>query len=416
MVSVLVFVISAWVLMLPAHAQEVLLPSIEPTLTTAQPDACGAPCERTAALNRNILAVSRVTPLAPAGEVSTYMKRDGAWNETALIANPAPCVAPPSSPDPLPCFQSLFGSDLALSGRDLFASVDPSPTQPGAVYVLRLVGSQWQQLQKLELTTPRAVPQSLRVSAIEAAGPTVAFGISFTALVNGENRSIAAVHVFERARNGHYRRSAILSPQDAQGTDFGAALAIHGHTLVVGASSAADMTGAAYVFNRSKHGWQLQQKLSPSFSGGQSFGQAVAISHGTIAIGAPGYFDTIDVSAGLVYVYQRFGRSWLESEVLHDPIVMAEPGATNRRFFGTALALRSARLMVGVGAGRPLPEEDPLTLLFERTPGGWQPVAGFSPHDVPARVQLSRDTALIVGAQLRFGNQTYVYDLPRFSP
>jgi hypothetical protein len=415
----LVFVVSAWVLMMPAHAQEVLLPSIGPTLTTAQPDACGAPCERTAALTRNILAVSRMTPLAPAGEVAIYMRRDGAWSETALIASPAPCVVPPSSPgqDPLPCQQPLFGSDLALSRRDLFASVDPNLTQPGAVYVLRLVGDQWQQLQKLEFPTPGAIPQSLRISAIEAAGHTVAVGISFTALANGESRSSAAVHVFERARNGHYRRSAILSPEDAQSTDFGAALAIRGHTLVVGAASATEMTGAAYVFNRKKHGWQLQQKLSPSFSGAQSFGRAVAVGHGTIAIGAPDYFDTADVSAGLVYVYQHSGGSWLETEVLHDPIVLAEPGATNRRFFGTTLALQSKRLMVGVSAGRPLEEEDPLTLLFERMPEGWHPVAGFSPHDVPVLMQLSRDTALIVGAQLRFGNQTYVYDdLPRFSP
>jgi hypothetical protein len=414
MIRTLALMISFWALTTPAHAQDGLLPSIGPALTTAQPAECNAPCEQTAALHRNILAVSRITPLAPAGEVAIYTRQEGTWNETALIASPGPCVAPPTPPgeDPVPCSDPVFGLDLALRGSYLFASVEPTSEQPGAVHVLRLVDDEWQPLQKLQFHADGLVPQSLQVSAIEAGARTLAVGISFVAVVDGVSRSSTAVHVFERTNSGRYRRAAVLSPADAQGTDFGSALAIRGDTLVVGAPSAANSTGAAYVFHRGQQGWRLNQKLSPSLPGAQSFGRAVAVSHGTIAIGAPSYFDTIDVSGGLVYLYQSPSGSWQETEVLRDPLTLEEPSQTNRRFFGTTLALQGARLMVGVGAGRPVPEEQPLTLLFQQTTAGWQPAAGFSPHVLPVRTQLSRDTALIVGAELRFGNQTYVYDLP----
>jgi hypothetical protein len=355
-----------------------------------------------AALHADILAVSRTTPLAPAGEVAIYLRQAGAWNETALIAAP--------EPDP------TFGLDLAVHDGDLFASIEPTSEQPGAVYVFRLVGTQWQQQRKLELPVSGAIPQSLQVSAIEAADGVVAVAISFVTVVDGVNRSGRAVHVFERAKNGRYRRTAVLAPADAQDSDFGASLAVSGDTLVVGTPFATEPTGVAYVFHRVKHGWRLQQKLLPSLSGAQSFGSAVAVSNDVIAVGAPSYFDTIDVSGGLVYLYQSVGGSWQETQILRDPTPLSEPSATNRRFFGTRLALEGSRLMVGVGAGRPVPEEQPLSLLFESMPEGWQPVAGFSPHVVPVRTQLSGDTALVLGAELNFGNQTYVYDLPPLSP
>lgn len=396
------FVISAWLLTAAAQAQEVLLPSINPTLATQLPAACNAPCERMAALHADLLAVSRMTPLAPAGEVAIYMRQSGAWSEAALLAAPDPDRA--------------FGLDLALRDGDLFASVEPTSEQPGAVYVFRRVGEQWQQQQNLELRVPGAIPQSLQISAIEATSGAVAVGISFVTVVNAESRSGSAVHVFERAKNGRYRRTAVLAPTDAQDSDFGSALALGGNTLVVGTPFATEPTGVAYVFRRGKHGWRFQQKLLPSLPGAQSFGGAVAVSNDVIAIGAPSYFDTIDVSGGLVYLYQSAGGVWQETQILRDPTLLTEPSETNRRFFGTRLALQGSRLMVGVGAGRPVPEEQPLSLLFQLMPEGWQPVAGFSPHVVPVRTQLANETALVLGAELNFGNQTYVYDLPQFSP
>lgn len=386
-----ILVISAWLLTAPAQAQEVL-PSIGPTLQTELPAACNAPCERMAALQGDILAVSRETPLAPDGEVAIYTRQDGTWNETALIA------APGANPG--------FGLHLAVLDGDLFASVEPTSEQPGAVYVFRRVGAQWQQQQKLALPAPAASPQSLRISSIEAASGTVAVGTSFD----------SEVVVFERSKHGRYRRTAILAPEDVQESDFGSALALSSDTLVVGTPFGIEPTGAAYVFHRGKHGWRLQQKLLPSLSGAQAYGTAVAVSGDFIAIGAPNYFDTIDVSGGLVYVYQIAGGSWQETQILRDPTPLEEPSQTNRRFFGTTLALQGNRLMAGVSAGRPLPEEQPFTLLFEQKPEGWQPAAGFSPYAPPVRTQLSNDTALVLGAELRFGNQTYVYDLPQLLP
>ena len=100
----------------------------------------------------------------------------------------------------------------------------------------------------------------------------------------------------------------------AGGDSFGQAVAISGDTAVVGAGSAdvdgkADQ-GAAYVFVRSGTTWSQQSRLTSSDGAEyQNFGYAVAVSADTVAIGAQ----------DAAYVFVRDGATWTEQAKLTAP-------------------------------------------------------------------------------------------------
>jgi hypothetical protein len=135
-----------------------------------------------------------------------------------------------------------------------------------------------------------------------------------------------------------------ITAEDGQADDgFGAAVAMSGDTLVVGAPGAAD-AGAAYVFTRCGGSWTLQQKLSPDPTSGSpvEFGASVAISGDTIAVGDPhGSYTFLD--GGAVYVFVRNGGTWSQQTLLE--------GQDDLQTFGWSLSLDGDTLAVGAPYG-----------------------------------------------------------------
>ena len=135
------------------------------------------------------------------------------------------------------------------------------------------------------------------------------------------------------------------------------------------------------------------------------------MSDQTIAVGAPAAsFENFQ--SGRVYIYQRWGGEWTETQILRDPLRLQDPGPNNLRYFGTELSLHGRRLMVGIDPSYPLLDEQALTLLFQRKQWQWRPVAEFRPFNQPSRIELSGRSAVISTAGVRFGNTTHIYDLP----
>lgn len=147
---------------------------------------------------------------------------------------------------------------------------------------------------------------------------------------------------------------------------FGAALAISGDTLVVGAphedgglgfgaapgDNSVDNAGAAYVYIRSGNSWVYDAYLkAPVPDANDRFGLSVAIRGDVIAVGSPmedGAWsgltaDQNDDSApdsGAVYVFRRINGEWAEPEYIKDSF----PGEGDQ--FGSALALSESFLAV----------------------------------------------------------------------
>ena len=114
-----------------------------------------------------------------------------------------------------------------------------------------------------------------------------------------------------------------LVASDAEAGDvFGRvanSLALSGGTAVIGAylsDDAGTSSGSAYIFVDDGTGWAQQAKLTASDAAQNDlFGQAVAISGDTVAIGS--FFDDDRGShSGSIYVYERSGGTWPETAKL----------------------------------------------------------------------------------------------------
>ena len=176
-----------------------------------------------------------------------------------------------------------------------------------------------------------------------------------------------AAYVFVRI-GGIWEPQAYLKASDVYyGDQFGAAVAISGDTIVIGApredsgatgvngdrfSTAAPVSGAAYVFVRRGGTWTEQAYLKASNTGrGDSFGRAVAIDGDTVAIGAPwedsnatgiggdGSDDSLPF-AGAVYVFHRIGTTWGQQAYLK----ASNTGGGDR--FGMSVAISGDRVIV----------------------------------------------------------------------
>jgi hypothetical protein len=106
-----------------------------------------------------------------------------------------------------------------------------------------------------------------------------------------------SAHVFERDASGEWTRVAVLKASDAQPFDeFGCSVDVDGDLIVVGAhledTGAIVSTGAAYVFGRDQGGpgaWgEVTKLVEPLFQAQAEFGAAVAVDGKTILVGAPG--------------------------------------------------------------------------------------------------------------------------------
>jgi hypothetical protein len=142
-----------------------------------------------------------------------------------------------------------------------------------------------------------------------------------------------------------------LTPDELDGEEFGAAMAISGDTLVVGAPKTAVRigetrfveAGLAYVFIRDGSEWVQQAKLYPDDAQPlDAFGHSVAISGDTIVIGTRfrDYGLPHEV-AGRAYVFQREGMTWTQQAQLTASDHAAED------YFGTAVAINGDTVAIG---------------------------------------------------------------------
>jgi hypothetical protein len=119
---------------------------------------------------------------------------------------------------------------------------------------------------------------------------------------------------------------------------YGYSLAIGLDLAVVGAQN--DGAGSVYVFEYDGS-WTEVAKLTGSLSDAtDQFGAALATDGTRIFVGAPYYTGTSSMQ-GIVYVFDKSGGSWAETDYFTATIPVASSG------FGASLSLSSGRLAVG---------------------------------------------------------------------
>ncbi|TMQ19257.1 MAG: integrin [Deltaproteobacteria bacterium] len=287
-----------------------------------------------------------------------------------------------------------FGWSIGLSGDTLAvgaigeASSEPgingnqgdnSAPSSGAVYVFVRQGAAWNQQAYIKASNAERADQfgwsiALANDTLVVGAPGEASSATGVDPVGGPANNTAAeagaVYVFGRT-GATWRQQNYLKASNTEASDgFGAAVALSGDTLAVGATgeasrvggvnavngqsnNAAPRAGAVYVFTRAGASWSQQVYLKASSPGtNDTFGFALALSGDTLAAGAIGEAsaavgvdgnegDNSLPNAGAVYVFTRAGATWRQQAYLK----ASNTGVDDH--FGWSLALSGDALLVG---------------------------------------------------------------------
>jgi hypothetical protein len=186
-----------------------------------------------------------------------------------------------------------FGYAIALSGNTLLVlgePIDASGLLGHFGYVFVRSGSAWTQQAKL-------VPSDL--------ADTSSGSFNFSIALDGTTAALAStngVYVFTQSGSTWTQVQKLVPPSGAPA--FGMSVSLSGNTMVVGGYDVDVSKGAVYVYGRSNGTWIAGPVLT---SGAQTdfyaYGPSVAVSQGTVAVGAA-FAGSDDNGAAYLYACQ----------------------------------------------------------------------------------------------------------------
>ena len=192
-----------------------------------------------------------------------------------------------------------------------------------------------------------------------------------------DNDKKGSVYVFQHGETG-WTQGAKLTAADGDQDDYlGAAIAVDGDCLVAGAF----YREAAYVFRLVGSVWSQEAKIVAGDPQGQEyFGRAVAVSADQIAIGAP-WSDMVGDMSGAVYVFANGASGWIQEAVL----VPADVTPDAR--FGASVSIDGDHILAGA-------ERRTSAYVFKREGGTWVEQPGL-PVGLVNDVKVEGSTALV---------------------
>ena len=245
-----------------------------------------------------------------------------------------------------------FGTAVALHENTAVIGAhgkDEDSVDSGAAYIFVRNGTAW--IQQAKLTHQNAVPGDQFGRAVAVYGDNALIGAHRSDATGPDS---GAAYIFTRT-GGTWRQDFQLLPNDSGlGDEFGYAVDLTSGVAIVGAPkedrSEPDM-GAAYIFVETQKAWLQQVKLTATHAeAGDEFGAAVAIHQDTAIVGAwkddhstsdRDQVDPLEVDKGSAYSFLRDGLTWVQKRRI-------VAGGTNRSdLFGASVAIRGAFAIVG---------------------------------------------------------------------
>src|SRR6266498_4028747 len=193
-----------------------------------------------------------------------------------------------------------FGDAVGISGNTVVVGASDAASDAGSAYVFVRSGTSWSQ--QAMLTASDAAVFDLFGRALAVSGDTAVVGAISDDTDAGPDAGSA--YVFVRSGTGWSQQAKLTASDAASGDRFGDAVGISGDTAVVGAQFGDTIAGSAYVFVRSGTSWSQQAKLTASDAAAfDFFGAAVAISGDTVVVGALADDTDAGSNAGSAYVF-----------------------------------------------------------------------------------------------------------------
>ncbi len=219
-------------------------------------------------------------------------------------------------------------------------------------------------------------------ASVDVSGSTAIVGVP------GIDDGAGRAYVYTDTK-GTWKKTAELQGVDASPGDwFGDSVAISGTTIAVGAQGHAGFAGRAYVFAESGTTWSEVAELQGSDTqSGDWFGSSVAIDGATVVVGAPGAAS----NAGNAYVFSQTGGAWSQAAELS--------GAGSPGVFGYSVGLSGSTAIVGAPGSPTLTGN---AYVYSDTGGSWQKVAtlsgtGAGQHDFGSSVAIDGAEAIVGG-------------------
>jgi len=194
---------------------------------------------------------------------------------------------------------SYFGNALSLSGD--YALIGAWRSYPtGAAYIFHRDGVNWIREQKIISSSS---------STIDQFGYAVDLQDDYAAV---SQLNDGFVYIYYRGITRWVEEAKLEASDTFPGNRFGVSVSISGDYVLVGAESANENKGAAYIYHRNGHTWTEEAILTAS--DGEAidlFGCSVSLSGEYALIGAM-RDDDFGVESGSAYVFHRSENAWTE--------------------------------------------------------------------------------------------------------
>ncbi len=195
---------------------------------------------------------------------------------------------------------------------------------------------------RVQLNTSAAVIHDNLGASVGMSGDYAMVGVPKDDTDDGRNAG--SIQVFFRSETGWVQHQKLNASDTIGGDELGTTLAMSGDYAIVGAPRRDDFgnnSGAAYIFTRQGTEWVEQTKLvAPEAHAGDYFGISVAIDGDTALVGAH-RVNKPTADAGSVYVFERLGNSWIQTDQL------TAPDATKFAYFGFSVGIDGDTAIIG---------------------------------------------------------------------
>jgi hypothetical protein len=286
-----------------------------------------------------------------AGAVALYRRNAaGLWSRSATL----------SPADSMP--EDHFGIGVAIDGRVALVQKEQH-----ALYVFERRQGTWIERQRITFADNELL-DTVGNHRLDLANGTAA--VASFVFIPGEEEPVNQTIVFERRKNGTFRRVATLRTSTESRLALGHSVALDssGKRLLIGNPDEQNVqpfqsVGAAYIFERHGGQWLERQKLiaingQPS----DSFGFSVALDGRFAVIGAPGFVDLSEIDGnGIGYAFVRRGNLWQEQYRLRP--TREESPQPRLGVLGLTVAMTNRELLIAA------PGDPPGVIhVFERDP------------------------------------------------
>ena len=305
----------------------------------------------------------------------------------------------PQTSLPARTFDASFGAAVAIRGDRAIVGAPSSNGGIGTAVVFRFDGLQWSVEQVLAPAGPDAgVPRDFG-AAVAIQGDWIIIGAQRSA---DQGTNGGSAFVFHHDGDSWVQVQKLLPIDVALGDQFGNAVAIDGDTILIAAcgdNAPAPDSGSAYVYTFDGTNWIESQKLlAADAAAGDFFGRSLAMGGDAAIIGADGD-DDLASAAGSAYIFHHNGASWVQEQKLHAPDGQAFDS------FGWSTSISNDAALIGAFRDDDNGNSSGSAHVFRHNGAAWVHEQKLMPDDASANdlfgisVSIANDHA-VIGAAL----------------